>query len=248
MARPAAKADCARMWEVEAARDGRLSGSVLDNARAHVERCSTCRAEAARLDALRAALCAVRPAPLDQLALRRLRQRVLERADAELAGRTVESGAAHRHARAARTGSGVLALGAIVAAIAATSGRPAGIVTDEPGVAPLPSVGPTLAVAPVRPRPAHSDPAPGAGASPKAPVAREATRAIAVQRRSPAHREAIRAEAAPPADATAQDTAYLHTLELLRQGHDDDARVAARDYLRQFPDGFRRKEMGTIAQ
>jgi hypothetical protein len=45
----------------------------------------------------------------------------------------------------------------------------------------------------------------------------------------------------------AEDAAYLRVLELVRAGRQADARSEARRYLRRFPDGFRRDEMGAMA-
>ena len=53
---------------------------------------------------------------------------------------------------------------------------------------------------------------------------------------------------APPANAAEEDEAYLHVIRLLREGHMGEARAAARLYLRTFPDGFRREEMGRVAE
>jgi TolA-binding protein len=53
----------------------------------------------------------------------------------------------------------------------------------------------------------------------------------------------------PPTPNTDQeDAAYLHAIQLLREGRDVEASAAANDYLRRFPDGFRREEMGRIAR
>lgn len=53
---------------------------------------------------------------------------------------------------------------------------------------------------------------------------------------------------APPANAAEEDEAYLHVIRLLRGGRQGEARAAARLYLRTFPDGFRREEMGRVAE
>lgn len=74
-------ASCTRIWEVEAARDGRLDDRALESSRRHRGHCTECRQEHARLSSLGALLNdAERPA-MDELGAKRLRARVL--ADAE---------------------------------------------------------------------------------------------------------------------------------------------------------------------
>lgn len=51
----------------------------------------------------------------------------------------------------------------------------------------------------------------------------------------------------PPAD-TAEDDAYLQIVDLLRNGHEAEARANAARYLEQFPNGFRRMEVANIAR
>lgn len=55
------------------------------------------------------------------------------------------------------------------------------------------------------------------------------------------------ASAPDPAAGTDEDQSYLRVLDLVRQGKDDDARAAAKDYLTRFPNGFRRAEVTRIA-
>lgn len=52
---------------------------------------------------------------------------------------------------------------------------------------------------------------------------------------------------APSADSE-EDATYLRVVHLAREGRDDDARAAAREYLRKFPEGFRRREMERIGR
>jgi hypothetical protein len=53
----------------------------------------------------------------------------------------------------------------------------------------------------------------------------------------------------PPGVPTSdEDGAYLRVLRLLRSGREDEARAAAKDYLRRFPTGFRREEMQQLAK
>jgi ferric-dicitrate binding protein FerR (iron transport regulator) len=52
----------------------------------------------------------------------------------------------------------------------------------------------------------------------------------------------------PSTQATkAEDDAYLHIVDLLREAKDAEARARAKDYLLRFPDGFRRIEVLNIA-
>lgn len=74
---------CTRLWEVEAARDGRLAGDALVEHLAHRACCAECGRAAASLDALRDDLLASRrPAP-SEAELDRLRHRLLARSDAQ---------------------------------------------------------------------------------------------------------------------------------------------------------------------
>jgi len=52
----------------------------------------------------------------------------------------------------------------------------------------------------------------------------------------------------PGSDAALEDAAYLDVLALVRAGRVEAARAAAQDYLRRFPDGFRRAEVGEVAR
>ncbi|MEY4579425.1 MAG: hypothetical protein RL701_4128 [Pseudomonadota bacterium] len=44
-----------------------------------------------------------------------------------------------------------------------------------------------------------------------------------------------------------EDASYLRVLSLLREGRDFEAQLAAVEYLKRFPSGFRRAEMGRVA-
>jgi hypothetical protein len=50
-------------------------------------------------------------------------------------------------------------------------------------------------------------------------------------------------EPSPESGATDEDLAFLRIVALLHDGRDAEARLAARDYLRRYPDGFRRVEV-----
>jgi len=68
---------CARSWEVEAARDGRLSHKDLEGLRRHLTTCAFCRVEQQRLDALGETLRRLPPLPDDVVAARRMRHQLL---------------------------------------------------------------------------------------------------------------------------------------------------------------------------
>jgi ferric-dicitrate binding protein FerR (iron transport regulator) len=55
------------------------------------------------------------------------------------------------------------------------------------------------------------------------------------------------ASASAPGGATAEDAAYMAVVRMLREGRRDEARAAAKAYLRDFPDGLRRAEMGAVS-
>jgi hypothetical protein len=74
---------CKRLWEVEAARDGRLSGKALTAFEEHAAACGECGAERRALDALQRKL-AEDVAPVDEISLRRQRERLLAQADSAL--------------------------------------------------------------------------------------------------------------------------------------------------------------------
>jgi hypothetical protein len=45
-----------------------------------------------------------------------------------------------------------------------------------------------------------------------------------------------------------EDIAYLQVIALMRDGRREEARLAAKNYLRRFPNGFRRVEVEAIAR
>jgi TolA-binding protein len=97
-------APCPRLFEVEALRDGRLSGPELTHFRAHLSVCPDCAREAEALDALGAAL---RNAPnasrVDELQVRRERTRLLAAFDAHLVPTPRARGRAFRYGLASAT-------------------------------------------------------------------------------------------------------------------------------------------------
>jgi hypothetical protein len=98
---------CPRLWEIEAAHSGRLSGASLHSAREHLAtHCQECGDEARYLASLERRLRQLAP-PDDEVALRRLRRSTLERAQALSYGRV--------GARARGVGWAALGLGACAA-------------------------------------------------------------------------------------------------------------------------------------
>lgn len=71
---------CARAWEVEAARDGRLTGHEQQSALRHIALCSHCAREQERFEALACALRVLPVRPVDDLKVRRQRHTLLARA------------------------------------------------------------------------------------------------------------------------------------------------------------------------
>lgn len=54
--------------------------------------------------------------------------------------------------------------------------------------------------------------------------------------------------ATPAAEENGEDMAYLHILSLIRENRREEARVASQEYLRRFPNGFRRVEIEQLAR
>ncbi len=78
---------CARAWEVEAARDGRLTGEARQTLEAHVHTCASCGRDAHALETLAEGLRGLGGGDVDDVSLRRLRHRMLDAVDAEQTGR-----------------------------------------------------------------------------------------------------------------------------------------------------------------
>ncbi len=323
------KAQCARFWEIEAGRDGRLSDEALDALTRHVALCAECRAQSDYVKGLGRLMRELDAPVFDDVAVRRLRQKVLASVDADLAGRSLpptaqkrtrfavpafafaaiaiftlvelpwarvppvtivpkttvvalneggarwsqrtdgeiervelNEGALRLKVQKTLGGKRVVVrvpdgeiedLGTIFHVIVArgqtqrvgvdegrvtirlTNATPITISSGEswerPEEAPLVPITPTL----IQPLPAPSS----------LPVALSRSRA-----NHPALRPEVSAAAmpAPPASAVREDAAYLEAIGLMRAGRNAEAKAAARDYLRNFPNGFRREEMGRIAE
>jgi hypothetical protein len=101
-------AGCPRLFEVEAARDGRLTGTELARFQAHAARCRVCAQEAQALADLARALRSLPPTPCNELEHRRHRTRLLAAFDGALAPATPARGVA------ARFGLSAFAIAALV--------------------------------------------------------------------------------------------------------------------------------------
>jgi ferric-dicitrate binding protein FerR (iron transport regulator) len=303
---------CARRWEVEAVRDGRLDGAALTHHERHLQSCADCSRERRMFEKMQRA--AVDSAPKqNELALRRLRQSLLEQAHsgdptprrrpwarvlAIAATMLLVFGVVWRVAERRPDPPTSPAASVQVAAVGAAdwsqfstsrghrvvlrSGtldvavtrRPvdAGLVVQLPdgeledigtvfrvsvrdgrteaidvregavsfrrhrGAAIQIGAGERWRAEPSRAQPAPTSDLPAAMSPPRKP-------------------SAVAASAKPPNtasdDAAAgreEDEAYLRVLALVREGRAAEARLAARDYLKRFPSGFRRSEVERIAR
>jgi hypothetical protein len=321
------EAPCARTWEVEAAKDGRLSDTAKAALDRHIEQCVACRSESEYVEGLGRALREVDVAEIDDVALRRMRQRVLQRSDAEIAGRSIPprkrgrtrlvmpaiafasvliaflswigwkrtgvssstvvlatttvdatgddgtrwskttegetervdltDGTLSLRVRKAPNGKRVIVrvpdgeiedLGTVFHVVV-RDGLTQRVGVDEGRVTiRLTHATPiTISSGQTWERPQTTSLLP-ASATTMIPISASAPSAVAHRREaSPQSTEKPPQSLAPP-HAEEEDAAYLQALRLLREGHAAEAKTAAREYLRRFPDGFRREEMGRIAK
>jgi ferric-dicitrate binding protein FerR (iron transport regulator) len=128
------------------------------------------------------------------------------------------------------------------------SAAPTASVASEPSRAsnPLQSADRAPAVA------LGANAAPSSNANANAEADADATpprpRAVASAPPKPRGERSAERQTAPDRELSkAEDDAYLHIVELLRQGKYADARVEAKSYLLRFPNGFRRVEVLNIA-
>jgi hypothetical protein len=104
---------CPRLWEVEAARDGRLERGALATLERHATGCEQCRARRASLEAVAYGLRAASPM-LDEVALRRTRLAMLQRAASLLGPRRAQLGSRSRPLIFAAVGAVALASAALL--------------------------------------------------------------------------------------------------------------------------------------
>jgi hypothetical protein len=338
-----AKATCSRLWQVEAARDGRLSLAAKETFERHVERCADCRREVDIMNRLGRDLRALEM-PVDEIALRRLREGVLARSDAEVAGRSVpprrtsagrarlvvsglavavllalfvtrhvskkatdetssvapkttvdaidEGGARWtRHAEGevervdledgtlrlrvhrlpggkrviVRVPDGEIEDQGTVFHVVVRNGVTQRVGVDEGRVTVRLRSAATLTLSSgetwerseeshlAESRPAERAIAAAAPAAPPIPASSPSPRTTPSEvaqhhlQTSPPSTSAL-SSAKPSPQADEEDAAYLNAIQLLRSGRASDAKLAAREYLRRFPDGFRREEMGRLTR
>lgn len=320
-------ARCSRHWEIEALRDGRVGESARADLERHVARCPSCSEERSSLAAFAKRLRAEAPDEPDDLALRRLRGRVLEAADAarlapsqrpwairapavralvfaaalcasffvvwrlmrvepqtqvtttdEGGARwsTYEEGTLRRvdllegtlALRIDRPASGKRVVVRVpdgeiedtgtTFRVTVKDGHTSAVEVDDGSVvvrlegrAPTTlragerwtrDVGPDeRASSPVSPPPS---PPPSATAAQASASASAAPRPTAVVRPAPITSASPRASAA--IDDGEEDRAYVEIVRLLRERRDGEATAAARDYVRRFPNGFRRTEVDRV--
>lgn len=126
---------CPRAWEVEAARDGRLTGRARQTHDAHIQTCASCASDAQAVEALAQGLRGLGGGDVDEVSLRRLRNRVLAAVDAEQTGR-VRPGA--RSARSRAPIAAVVLAALVLGAVAFTSWRAQRPHVDAMQAAPSP--------------------------------------------------------------------------------------------------------------
>jgi len=236
---------CQRLWQVEAARDGRLAGSDLSNALRHRAECPDCARAARALGELGQNLKTLPVQPTDTLQRRRTRQALLGAWNAHLLSEP-PSKFRPRVALgvAACTLAGVaLAVGYPLVRGAAHSPGSVGVQQKtQPGFEPKP------------PEPARAEPSSepvlqlqSANVEPN----REPTSAKPHPSPTSATGGIVRPErvhaATQPPINSAEDNAYLQIVELLRSGRVAEARAKSAQYLHLFPNGFRRPEVEKIA-
>lgn len=116
--------------------------------------------------------------------------------------------------------------------------REGAVIFRRPGAQPLVLSSPSVWVPPdeaPRPRTRSLERASDDAAVPAPPRSSSASRSASGQRRKASSPGNV-----SPAD---EDFAYLRIVALRREGRSDEARLAAAEYLRSFPNGFRRTEV-----
>jgi hypothetical protein len=235
------RAHCPRAWEIEADRDGRVSGPAQVSLELHTQHCQVCSRERRYVDSLARALREDELAG-EELAARRLRAVVLEQARrrpttrvrwqlqvglfAGLAAAALPLGLWWQHSAERR----VLGSAAWVGGAPTESGATHADVLPVECVAAPPQDEPIVTSA----RALH-----------------EPSRGTLHVRRGAALGRAARptsadSTAAVVDDSAAEDAAYLRILALCREDRTEEVRIAARHYLTNFPNGFRRIEVESL--
>jgi len=231
---------CQRLWQVEAARDGRLTGNDLLSALRHRAECAECKQVAHTLEELGRSLKALPVQPTDQLARKRSRQALLSAWNEQLL--------AEPRAKA-RPRVSLMAAFSVIVGVAFAIGYPrtrSASRTSEPTVLRQPA----RVVEPSASEPARVDPSPPSATQRPATDAQPAKarpRPSAPTVKGPSERAKRAPSAVEPERNSAEDDAYLQIVYLLRSGHEPEARAKASQYLARFPLGFRRLEVEKIA-
>lgn len=320
-------ARCPRAWEVEALRDGRVGDNARADLERHMARCPSCGEERVALDDLARRLRADVTDEPDDLALRRLRGRVLEGADsARLVPSQRPSAMRSPAVRSLVFAVALCASFALAWRVVRTEPQTQVTTTDEGGarwstydegaLRRIDLLEGTLALRIDRPasgkrvvvrvpdgeiedtgttfrvtvRDGHTnavevdegsvvvrlegrppttlsagarwtrDPAPIAqpavAPSPTSVVSETPVASATPPARSAATRMASSSSSSSPptassrpaaqADDGEEDRAYVEIVRLLREKREADATAAARDYVRRFPNGFRRTEVDRV--
>ena len=111
MKKEVVNATCARLFEVEALRDGRLTGGEFARFQSHIRTCTVCAGELSAMEGLAGALRSVTAPAADELHVRRERMRLLSAFDASLVP-------ARKETRGGRYWAGALAVLAVLAVLA----------------------------------------------------------------------------------------------------------------------------------
>ena len=260
---------CSRLWQVEAARDGRLSLPERADLERHLATCDACACEQRALNGLADKLREV-ALSVDDLGMRRLRQRTLELADSGL--RTPEP--RERKYRPwlsfAVAAVALVSLSVGLYSVSALrrfeqtlleqadgqSGDEAKLsdVTEPPTpIKALETDSQTRTSAPAaelpsaRERTNRARPVP-----PKAPALQ--SQIVPAEPRNAAPAEGAEVDLESPSgdpkilDSEDEDLTYLRIVALVRAGRVDQARLEARSYLSKFPHAFRRIEIERLAR
>ncbi|HEY0463137.1 MAG TPA: hypothetical protein VGC79_02960 [Polyangiaceae bacterium] len=233
---------CQRLWQAEAARDGRLTGSELSNALRHRAECADCQQAARALDELGRKLKALPAPPAAQLVQKRTRQALLSAWNESLLAERRPKPRPRMLLIAAFSAIGGVAL-AVGYPLAHWGSRSFGARLVQPQTRP--------ALEPKAREPLPAGPSSPAATLPQAPAL--SPELAQPMPGAPAPKGRItRAKREPPAAGAglenAEDDAYLQIVNLLRTGREPEARAKATEYLQRFPHGFRRLEVENIAK
>lgn len=268
--------DCDRTWEREVVREGRLGRKDAESFERHRRVCPACAAAQDRDGRLRALGRELPAADPGQLALRRLRARVLR--DVATGDVLRPSSSWRRRALASTLLAGLLAAsgvmasrGSLVGPSAATGNvpvpasprsiaaatavlvppeerreAPVDSPVNDPVVVPGPRVAPASAVPRRSPPEALSIRTPGASRSGDVASYVEAMRSLREGRYEAAATGFHAFVVDHPRESQAEDASFLEAVALAEAGRPDAAALAAERHLASFPQSFRRKEASIL--